>query len=100
MNLLKETRMRIKQSGHKISDIVHIGNQEYKCSWEQFKKMADQDYDSGFGGSEVALDLKIVFSDGLMMRREQWDGSEWWAYDTLDLSKDFKPVKTIWGYNL
>lgn len=82
MNLLDETRENITKSGHAPSDIVLIGSLEsgYRCSWDEFKVMADEDYDSGFGAAQVATDLKIVFTDGQTMWRGEYDGSEWWEF--------------------
>jgi hypothetical protein len=81
-NLLRETKEAIKTSGHRVSDIVFIGSLEtgHSCSWKKFARLADVDYDSGFGGAEVATDLRIVFSDGQTMWRGEYDGSEWWEF--------------------
>lgn len=90
-NLLKETIKDIKESGHKIKDIVFIGSESsgYSCTWKEFTTLADREYDDGFGAAEVAQDLQIVFSDGSSMKRGEYDGSEWWEY-----SKPFKtPMK-------
>lgn len=87
MNLLKETKEAIRDSGHKPSNIVFIGSRdgEYRCSWDEFKLLADVEYDAGFGAQEVATDLIIVFGDGQTMWRGEYDGSEWW-----DFSRPFK----------
>jgi len=84
MNLLEETKEGIKSSGHKIKDIIFIGSEEsgHSCTWEEYKKLANIEYDSGFGGAEIATDLIIVFSDGFKMERGEYDGSEWWQYTT------------------
>ena len=80
MNLLSETIKDIESSGHTTDDIVFIGSEKsgHSCTWEQFVSLADREYDSGFGSSEVATDLIIVFSDGSKMWRGEYDGSEWW----------------------
>lgn len=82
MNLLEETRESIKESGHLPEDIVFIGSVEsgHECTWDQFVTLADREYDSGYGGQEVASDLIVVFSDGQQMRRSEYDGSEWWSF--------------------
>ena len=93
MNLLSETKDSIKKSSHEITDIVFIGSQSsgHSCSWRQFIKLADQEYNDDFGAPEVATDLIIVFSDGQTMWRGEYDGSEWWEY-----SRPFKrPDKKI-----
>ena len=81
MNLLNETLESIKMSNHSITDIVFIGSKSgYTCSWKEFEKMADKDYDKNFGAPKVAQDLVIIFSDKQEMRRGEYDGSEWWEY--------------------
>ncbi len=96
-NLLEETKEGIKRSGHNISDIVFIGSTQsgHSCSWEQFKKLADIEYHSGY---EVARDLVIIFNDGTNMWRSEYDGSEWWDYSVpLSLPVDKKPIKRLVG---
>ena len=82
MNLLKETREDIAASGHNLDDIIFIGGEHsgYSCTWEEFEKLADFEYDDGFGAQEVATDLIIAFKDGSKMWREEYDGSEHWSY--------------------
>ena len=91
-NLLNETIKDIKNSGHTPEDIIFIGseNSGYSCSWNEFKKLANEEYDDGFGASKVAIDLIIVFTDGAKMWRGEYDGSEWWNY-----SKPFKKPKIL-----
>lgn len=78
MNLLKETIEKLAEVGMSETDIAHIGNSEYGCSWEEFEELANVEYDSGFGASEVTTDLIIVFHTGSYLSREEYDGSEWW----------------------
>ena len=82
MNLLKETREAIKDSGHKTEDIIFIGSKQsgHSCSWAEFETLADIEYDDGYGGQEIAKDLIIAFKDGSTMWRGEYDGSEWWEY--------------------
>lgn len=84
MNLLHETAEAIARSGHTPSDIVFIGSLEsgHSCTWEEFAKLADIEYDDGFGAQKVATDLVIVFADGQKMWRGEYDGSEWWEFST------------------
>ena len=84
MNLLKETVEAIADSGHSEEDISFIGSEKsgHSCTWAEFKAIADREYDSGYGASEVAEDLIIVFGDGMKMWRGEYDGSEWWNYST------------------
>lgn len=92
MNLLKETIEDIKNSGHAPEDIVFIGSSDsgHCCSWDEFTRLANVDYDDGYGAQEVASDLIIVFGDGSSMWRQEYDGSESWAF-----SRPFsRPEKT------
>jgi len=81
-NFLKETNDGIKRSGHTTDDIIFIGSpiSGHRCTWEQFEKLADFDYHTGFGAEQVATDLTIVFQDGSTMERSEYDGAEWWEY--------------------
>lgn len=82
MNLLTETIKAIAASGHTPDDIVFIGSLEsaHACNWAEFNKVANVEYDSGFGAAKVAKDLVIIFSDGQKMWRDEYDGSEWWGF--------------------
>lgn len=82
INLLSETKRAINDSGHGPSDIIFIGSEEsgHSCSWKEFLKLADVEYDNGYGSPWVATDLIIVFSDGQKMWRGEYDGSEWWEH--------------------
>lgn len=80
MNFLKETEEVIKQAGKKISDIVYIGNREIGCKWPTFRKLADFEYDDGYGSAEIPQDLVILFTDNTWLERFEYDGSECWEY--------------------
>lgn len=77
-NLLQETILEIKHLNLDIKDIIHIGNNEYKCTWDEFSILANFEYDDGYGLAEVAMDLTIVFNDGSRLVRWEYDGSEGW----------------------
>lgn len=81
MNLLKETIEAITESGHTPDDIVFIGSEQsgHECTWEQFQRLADVEYNAGYGAQKVASDLIIVFRDGQRMDRHEYDGSECWS---------------------
>ena len=102
-NLLSETKIDIKRSGHQITDIVFIGSQSsgHSCSWKQFVKLANQEYDDSFGAVQVADDLIIVFSDGQSMWRGEYDGSEWWQYSTPFKQPDKKiAIKSLFAISV
>ena len=82
MNLLSETIDAIKDSGHTPEDIYFIGSREsgHSCTWEEYKKLADIEYDKGYGSQKVARDLIIVFKDGSSMCREESHAAEWWSF--------------------
>lgn len=90
MNLLKETRGMLR---NKIKEIEWIGSEdgEYAISWKQFVKIADVEYDNGYGAQEIASDLIIVGKDWWMSRYE-YDGSEGWEWHEKPIKKD-KPKK-------
>jgi hypothetical protein len=79
MNLLKETLYILEQNNKSEKDILWIGNLQFKITWENFKQIADVEYDSGYGSSQVAQDLLIV-GNGWWLERGEYDGSEWWSY--------------------
>ncbi len=43
--------------------------------------LLDKEYDDGYGGQE--LSGTIVFKDGTWLSRGEYDGSEWWDYNTM-----------------
>lgn len=80
--LLDETIEDITLSGHTPEDIIFIGSVQsgHRCTWQQFRELANFEYDSGYGAQKVAFDLIIVFCDGTSMTRGEYDGSEYWSY--------------------
>lgn len=80
VNLLQETCTVMLESGKTPADIAWIGSRdgEFACTWQEFQLASDELYDNGFGGSQVALDLVMVFKDGSWLERGEYDGSEWW----------------------
>lgn len=100
MNLLKETKEALKESGHKPTDIIFIGSEEtgHQCTWDEFVKLANVNYDSGFGAAHVASDIKIIFRDGQTMYRGEYDGSEWWEFSRpFKMPSSKKPIKRLVG---
>lgn len=97
-NLLEETKSALARYGYAETDITFIGAKytEHQCTWEEFCDLADVEYDSGWGAQKVAMDLIIVFCDGSMLERAEYDGSEWWRYIAL-FKKPQKalPIKTL-----
>ncbi len=83
INLLRETLDELDQNGKETSDVLWVGDDNFKTTWENFEKIAkDCNYDNGYGGAEVYQNLKIVGKDWWLERGE-YDGSEWWEFKTL-----------------
>lgn len=96
-NLLKETLSELKDNGKKEKDVKWVGNLKQKTTWDNFKKIANIDYDSGYGGQEVATDLLIV-GDNWWMERHEYDGSEWWEFKQLPKEpSETVELKTVVG---
>jgi hypothetical protein len=81
-NLLKETQEVMSDNNKTSRDIIFIGSERsgYSCSWEEYIVLANIEYDSGYGGAEIASDLILVFNDGSRLYRGEYDGSEWWDF--------------------
>lgn len=78
-NLLIETLRVLELHGLTPNDVRWIGNEDYWSTWENFKELADFDYDGGYGSAHVAQDL-IIAGDDWWMTRGEYDGSEWWDF--------------------
>jgi len=97
MNLLKETLDKLANSNHVPSDIKFIGSVSgYSCTWEEFQKLANIEYDSGYGSQIVASDLIIIFSDNSWLERREYDGSEWWKHIICPkISSNLKSINSL-----
>lgn len=104
INFLKETINAIKDSGHKLTDVMFIGssNGEYRMNWDKFKEKANFLYDEDYGSSKIATDLIVYFNDDTYMTRGKYDGSEWWSYQVSKKFKkddDYKDFEILGGDN-
>lgn len=88
MNFLEETLKKLNEYGKQECNVVSVGNDKYRISWDVFKKNANFDYDSGFGGHNICCDLKI-YGDDFIMFRYEYDGSEWW--EVINIPRDNHP---------
>ena len=81
-NLYEETCRKLCDHDKVSDDIIFIGSydQNYSCTWDEFKILADKSYDNGFGAVEVAENLIIIFGDLSRLERREYDGAEHWAY--------------------
>ena len=96
MNLKKETLKELADNGKSWSDILGVCGNDFQIDKELFLKLADREYNDGYGGEEVACDLKIVGND-FWLERHSYDGSEWWEFKSLpDLSNmKFEKVERV-----
>lgn len=105
MSLLTETikditsQRRVNdESCYTLDNILFIGSSDgkYAMSWEQFTKVADFEYDYGFGSAEVCTDLVILMNDHGIFYRGEYDGSEWWGYKSAPKHiSNPKPIHTL-----
>jgi hypothetical protein len=79
MNLLAETIEVLEKHGKTGKDVLWVGSPDIETTWDNFVKVADVEYDNGFGSPQVAEDL-IIFGKDFWLERREYDGSEWWKY--------------------
>lgn len=104
MNFLEETKDAIKESNHRIEDIMFIGSSDdkYRINWNDFINISDFDYDNGYGCIEIASNLIVYFKDGTYLFRNDYDGSEWWQcvvkkpFNENDEYYSFNKIKDIY----
>lgn len=99
MNLLEETEGNLKDKNKTWDDVIFIStcleafseeNEPFEINIETFKKVAKNiDYDNGFGGHEINLNLRIV-GDDWWLERHEYDGSENWVYKEKPLRPKIK----------
>jgi hypothetical protein len=78
-NLLNETIEALNYVNKSAEDVSYVTDGVTYCTWEDFVKIADFSYDSGYGTNEIRLCLKIV-GKGWWLGRAEYDGSESWDY--------------------
>lgn len=86
-NFLAETLEELKRHGKSMKDVRAIQRKDYRIAESDFLRLADFEYDAGYGGAVIAVDLVILGSDWWLERGE-YDGSEWWAFKTRPVSLD------------
>lgn len=79
VNLLTETLDVLKRYGKTPKDVLWVGDQYKKTTWENFERISNFEYDSGYGCSEIESSL-IIVGDTWWLEREDYDGSEWWEF--------------------
>lgn len=103
-NLLHETREGMTRFGLTSEDVVYIGSlgsryaPAYSCSWAEFERLADFEYDDGYGSAEIPGELKIFFANGGCFQRYADDGSEYWEYIApFNRPVETLPIRTLQG---
>lgn len=81
MNLLTETINQLNHYKKTTSDVLWVGDSEVYFTWDEFAEVADVEYDSGYGSHEIFEDL-VVVGNGWWLSRGEYDGSEWWDFNT------------------
>lgn len=96
-NLLEETLHILKYHDKTPTDVEWVGSAGggYAMSWDEFAEIANFEYDSGYGGQEIAKDLVVVGSNWWLDRGE-YDGSEWWNFNSKPTKRrDAKPFEHV-----
>ena len=103
-NLYDETVTILESHDKTIADIEYIGSSETKINTNKaLELMKKTNYDSGYGGQEIAENLMIK-GNGFIMTRGEYDGSEWWDYmqtapSLPQVERDVKSFKTNRGWD-
>lgn len=97
VNFLEETITAVEQNGYLIQDIIFIGSVEsgHECTWDEFCKLADFEYDDGYGMQFVPIDLTIAMVDGGRFYRYEFDGDEGWQFLQPILPNRYRKPKKI-----
>ena len=89
INLLKETLEVLKGYGKSPKDVKWVGSKDgkYAITWDEFEKIANIEYNKGYGSQEIAEDLVIVGDDWWLERCVSDGWSEWWEFKTLPVKQ-------------
>lgn len=79
INLLQETIEELLTHDKTWNDVLWIGGSNFTIDIEEFKKLANLEYDNGYGAPAVAQDL-IVVGEDWWLERYEYDGAEEWVY--------------------
>lgn len=82
ISLREETLKVLVDNGKTWDDIIGVCGDDYQITKEQFWELSNVKYDNGYGGNEVAMDLKIVGID-FWLERHEYDGAEWWEFKQI-----------------
>lgn len=100
-NLLAETLHAIVSANQSTDTVLCVRSRDgkYTTSWENFAKIADVNYDSGYGSAHIPSDLIVEFYDNTYLYREEYDGAESWEYATplVIVGPNPKPITKVVG---
>ena len=93
-NLWEETISVLKKYHKTWKDVRFVCGDNFGVT--NFKTLAKRtNYDEGFGGQEVATDIKVV-GDYWWLERHEYDGSEWWEYKEMPVKpKEFFAMNNL-----
>ena len=91
-NFLKETEEQLMRNDKTWFDVRLIWGAGYKLDIEQFKQLADVDYDPGYGSQEMPADL-VIQGTNWLLKRGEYDGAESWDYIEISKPRNLKWTK-------
>jgi hypothetical protein len=89
INFLEETIDELLRHDKSTKDVHWIGIKDtaVRATWDEFAELANFDYDNGFGGNEINMNV-IVVGDTWWLERHEYDGKEWWEYKEKAMMPD------------
>ena len=91
INFLQETLDFLQFHGKTTADVEFVSDGTDSINFEEFAKMANFNYDNGYGLQVISAGVVIV-GDNWWAERAEYDGSEWWAFKT-------RPKKILKNHN-
>ena len=78
------------------ADVRWVGSSRgaFAVPWDAFARIADREYDPGYGHCEVAPDL-VVVGDDWWVERKEYAGREWWEFKTPPQRREGRPFTRI-----
>lgn len=91
-NFYHETIEFLSLHGKSPKDIKWMGFKfRYTFGWETFKRLANKEYNNGFG-DYVYNDLLVIVGDGWWLSMENYDGLCNWRYNECPPEPDKKEL--------
>lgn len=101
VNLLDETMQALKNVNSSFDMVLSIQCEKGSIPKEKFLRLANINYDRGFGSNYIISDLVIIAQDdnGRMfwLTRGEYDGSEWWEFHMMPTVKTkIAPIESLY----